>query len=293
VGAAVALPLLPWKAVAGEPSDVVDGAVAVIVETIADLDIVWTTPTAGVHHALVGATVAVVVFAVADLGAALCPLVFHAEVCGRQHLGVSGTRVRLLATVGFAPGAAVAGVGGVPALATTIERQEPLVCVAITVVVLSVAGLALGQIVGALLSPIHLRTDICVGSPAITQASIGGSHIRGHRVGPPVGGVCVYWRGVVAHRRVGAEVAPIVIEVANEAGAARHLLVAILLPTRKLIDAAKEAGDEEENEDGPRTSSTPWGHGIGFGDSPPFWAVVIAVTSAHCVFVFSFYKPQK
>jgi hypothetical protein len=280
IGAAVALPLLPWKAVAGEPSDVVNGAVAVIVETVTDLDVVGAAPAAVVAGGvLVDGAVAVVVNVVADLrDALLLPLVFHAEVCRGQYLGVGGARVPLLTGINSAHALLirpVAGIARIPALAATIEG-EALIDAAIVVVVQAVAELGVARI---------CFPAVCDGivAPAITQASIGGGHIRGHRVGPAVAGASAVSGGAVAPT-TSTTLATVSALLDADVG-------------WEILDAATEAAyeDVEENEDGPRTSSTPGdrGHCLGFGDSPPFWAVVIAVTSAHCVLVFSFYKPQK
>ncbi len=279
LGAAVAIPLLPWKAVAREPSDIVDGAVAVVVETVADLNIVGAAPAAVVAGGvLVDVAVAVVVLVIADLGDALRPLVHHAEVCRGQYLGVGGTRV-LLTGINSALSLlirSVAGIARISALAATIEG-EALIDAAIVVVVQAVAELGVARI---------WFPAVCDGivPPAITQASIGGGHIRGHRVGPAVAGASAVSGGAVAPT-TSTTLATVSALLDADVG-------------WEILDAATEAAyeDVEENEDGPRNSSAPGGdrgHGIGFGDSPPFWAVVIAVTSAHCVLVFSFYKPQK
>ncbi len=249
----------------------VGAAIAVVVFAVADLDGEFSTTPTGVEETLVGATIAVVVLVIADFGDALLrPLVcFYAEVWG--DLGVSGTRVCLLTTVGFAPGAVVAVVSGIAALATTIEG-EVLIVAAIVVIVQAVAELGVARIG---------FPAVCdgVGSLSI-RPSIGGGHIRGHRIGPVVAGESAVSGGAVA------PTSTTLPTVGPRWGA---------FVGRKVLDAATEAAyeDVEENEDGPRYSSTPWGHRNGFGDSPPSWAVVTPMTSAHCFLVFSFYKPQK
>ena len=265
----------------------VDTTIAVVIDAVTHLEGEFPTTLTGVEESLVGVTVAVVVLVVADLGDAIVPLVFHAEVCRGQNLGViggdsvvhlhTGVNIALLTLL-----LCVAGFPGISTFPTTVVVGNALVGVAVAVVVIAVADLALGAIEGAVNTPISLSTDICVGSPAITLASVGGGHIRGHRVGPAVAGVGAVGQGTVAPSRT--TLANISATLDADVG-------------REILDAAREAASEdvEENEDGPRTSSTTVvrGHFFGFGDSPPFWAVVIAVTSAHCVFVFSFYKPQK